>query len=136
MCAFAKEFEVFWIVQGWGTLTKLGTLRSSHQRCSVRKGVLRNFTNFTGKQLHQSLFFNKVAGLRHRCFPVNFMKFLRTPFLQNIFERLFLCFLKICFFAWDIDMFWGIILEDKLKAPWQNGRQNQCFGKDLHIFQG
>ena len=38
-------------------------------------------------------FFNKVAGLRpatlfkkrlcHRFFPVNFAKFLRTPFLQN-----------------------------------------------------
>ena len=28
------------------------------------KGVLRNFTKFTGKQLCQSLFFNKVAGLR------------------------------------------------------------------------
>ena len=36
--------------------------RSSHQRCSVRKGVLRNFTKFTGKHLCQSLFFNKVAG--------------------------------------------------------------------------
>ena len=57
------------------------------------KGVLRNFTKFTGKHLCQSLFFNKVAGLRpatllkkrlwHRCFPVNFVKFLRTPFLQN-----------------------------------------------------
>ena len=29
-------------------------------RCSVRKGVLRNFTKFTGKHLCQSLFFNKV----------------------------------------------------------------------------
>ena len=28
------------------------------------KGVLRNFTKFTGKHLRQSLFFNKVAGLR------------------------------------------------------------------------
>ena len=37
-------------------------LRSSHQRCSIRKGVLRNFTKFTGKHLCQSLFFNKVAG--------------------------------------------------------------------------
>ena len=28
------------------------------------------------------VFFNKVAGLRHRCFfSVNFAKFLRTPFL-------------------------------------------------------
>ena len=35
---------------------------SSHWRCSVRKGVLRNFAEFTGKHLWQSLFFNKVAG--------------------------------------------------------------------------
>ena len=51
--------------------------RSSHQRCSIRKGVLRNLTKLTGKQLCQSLFFNKVAGLGqswHRCFPVNFVK--------------------------------------------------------------
>ena len=29
----------------------------------LRKGVLRNFAEFTGKHLHQSLPFNKVAGL-------------------------------------------------------------------------
>ena len=66
---------------------------SSHQRCSMKKGVLGNFIKFTGKHLCQSLFFDKVTGLRpatflkkrlwHRCFPVNFAKFLRTPFLQN-----------------------------------------------------
>ena len=28
------------------------------------KGVLKNFVQFTGKHLCQSLFFNKVAGLR------------------------------------------------------------------------
>ena len=38
--------------------------RSSHRRCSVKKGVLRNFTKFTAKHLCQSLFFNKVAGLK------------------------------------------------------------------------
>ena len=31
--------------------------RSSHQRCSVIKDVLRNFGKFTGKHLCQSLFF-------------------------------------------------------------------------------
>ena len=66
----------------------------------MKKGVLRNFTKFTGKHLCQSLFFNKVAGLRpttllkkrlcYRCFPVNFAKFLRTPFLQNTSGRLLL----------------------------------------------
>ena len=60
-----------------------------------KKGVLRNFAKFTGKHLCQSLFFNKVAGLRaatllkkrlwHRFFPVNFAKFLRAPFLQNTY---------------------------------------------------
>ena len=79
--------------------------RSSHQRCSVRQGVLRNFTKFTGKHLCQSLFFNKVAGVRpafllkkklwNRCFPVNFVKFLRTPCLQNTSGRLLLYFLCI-----------------------------------------
>ena len=38
------------------------TYRSSHQRCFVKKGVLRNFAKFTGKHLCQSLFFNKAAG--------------------------------------------------------------------------
>ena len=32
-------------------------LRSSHQRCSVRKAVLRNFATFTGKHQCQRLFF-------------------------------------------------------------------------------
>ena len=39
-----------------------GIFRSSHRRCSVKKGVPRNFAKFTGKHLCQSLFFNKVAG--------------------------------------------------------------------------
>ena len=66
---------------------------SNHQRCSVRKVVPRNLAKFKGKHLYQSLFFNKVAGHRpvtllkkrlwHRCFSVNFAKFLRTSFSQN-----------------------------------------------------
>ena len=38
--------------------------RSSHRTCSMKKGVLRNFAQFTGKHLCQSIFFNKVAGRR------------------------------------------------------------------------
>ena len=41
----------------------LPTLRSTYQRCSMKKSVLRNFPKFTGKLLYQSLCFNKVAGL-------------------------------------------------------------------------
>ena len=38
--------------------------RSSRPEVFCKKGVLRNFTKFTGKHLRQSLFFSKVAGLR------------------------------------------------------------------------
>ena len=62
------------------------------------KGVLWNFTKFTGKHLCQSVVFNKAAWLRpatllkkrlwHRCFLVNFAKLLRTTFSQNTSGRL------------------------------------------------
>ena len=62
---------------------------TGNQKQSSR-GVLENFTKFTGKHLCQSLFFNKIAGLKpatllkkrlwHRCFSVNFANILRTPF--------------------------------------------------------
>ena len=68
-------------------------IRSSHRRCFIEKGVLKTLAKFTGKHLCWSLFFNKVAGLQpssllkkrlqHMCFPVNFAKFLRTPFFKE-----------------------------------------------------
>ena len=74
--------------------------RSSHRRCSVRKVVHKNFSKFTGKLLCQSLFFNKVAGLRfatlwkkrlwYRCFQVNVAKFLRAPsFTEHLWATAF-----------------------------------------------
>ena len=39
-----------------------------------KKGILRNFAKFTGKHL---------LNLWRSCFPVNFAKFLRTPFLTE-----------------------------------------------------
>ena len=59
-----------------------GISRSSHQRCSIKSCVLKNFTKFTGKHLCQRLW--------RWCFPVNFDKFLRTLFLQNTSGRLLL----------------------------------------------
>ena len=77
-------------------------VRSSRQEVFCKKGALRNSTKFIGKHLCQSLFFNKVAGLRpatllkkrlwHRCFLVNVAKFLRTPFLTEHLWRLLLAF--------------------------------------------
>ena len=60
---------------------------------AATEGFLENFTNLIGKRLCQSLFFNEVAGLKpanllnkrlqHKCFSVNFVKFLRTTFFAS-----------------------------------------------------
>ena len=62
-----------------------------------KKGVLNNFTIFTGKLL--------CWRLEHTCFPVNIAKFLRTLILKNICEQLLLlpkpwlyCFLALYLF--------------------------------------
>ena len=78
------------------------TTRGSQQRCFVRKGVLRNFAKFTGKQLCQVFFYNKVTDqdpvtllekrLWRWCFPMNFAKFPRTPFHRPPLDD---CFLTI-----------------------------------------
>ena len=54
------ETENLWFPDIFRVYGKRPVVRSIHRRCSVRKGVLRNFTKFTGKHL----FFNKFAGLR------------------------------------------------------------------------
>ena len=66
-------------------------LETADHRCSIKKVFYGNFAKFTGNHLCQRLSFNKVAGLRsatllkkriwHRCFPANYVTFLRTPFL-------------------------------------------------------
>ena len=47
----------------------LAISRSSHQRCSMKKGVLRNFTKFTGKHLCRSLFFTEHLWTTASEFP-------------------------------------------------------------------
>ena len=65
--------------------------RSSRLDVFCKKGVLRNFTKFTGKHLYESPFFSgslsfcifiKKESLA-QVFPVNFAKFLRAPFLTE-----------------------------------------------------
>ena len=72
---------------------KAGIYRSSCPKVFCKTGNIRNFAKFTRKHLCESLFFNKVAGLRpatllkkriwHKCFPMSFAKFQRALFLQN-----------------------------------------------------
>ena len=66
--------------------------RSSHQRCSIKKGVFRNFTKFTGKHLCQSLFLMKIIKQETlvQVFSCEFCEILRTSFLRNTSGRLLL----------------------------------------------
>ena len=66
---------------------------------SLKKAVLENFAVFTGNCLYWCLFQAQACNfikkiLQHRCFPVNIAKFLRSPILKNICERLRLNLLK------------------------------------------
>ena len=75
--------------------------QNSHRRYSVKKVFLMFFQMFFHRKttVSESLF-NEVSGLQawsfikkrlqHRCVPVNIAKFLRTPILKNIWERLLL----------------------------------------------
>ena len=82
------------------------------RRCAIKKGVLINFGKFTGKHLWRSLFFNKVVGIRpatlfkkrlwHKCFPMSFAKFLRTPFVTEDFWWLVQTTVNICLFLVQI----------------------------------
>ena len=76
----------------------IATSRESHQRCSLKK--IYNFQK--KRRVLKSLFkcrsffleslFNKVfkKRLQHTCFPVIFVKVLRTTVLKNICEQLLL----------------------------------------------
>ena len=46
----------------------VSNLQSSYRMHSLKNDVLKNFPRFSGKQLCQSIFFNKVAGRRLQFF--------------------------------------------------------------------
>ena len=66
---------------------------SNHWNSSVKKGVIGNAANFTGKRLCWSLCSSIKKRLQRRCFPVEFKKFLRTLNLRSANE----CFWNLLF---------------------------------------
>ena len=52
----------------------LTSVKSSHHRCSVRKGVLKNFAKFTRKHLWEILFLIKLQALRAEIYQTNLHK--------------------------------------------------------------
>ena len=65
------------------SVEQMSCFRRSHQRCSVKKGVLRNFAKFTGKHLCQSVFFNKLETQKEtlaQVFPCEFCEISKNTF--------------------------------------------------------
>ena len=62
----------------------MGRDRSSHQRCSLIKDVLRNFTKFTGQHLSQSLFFSIKKMYTNNILKNNFGAEYLTVFKKSI----------------------------------------------------
>ena len=61
----------------------LDLFRSSHRRCSVKKAVLKNFANFTGKHLCWSLFLITLLVFR----PVTLVKRYRSSHQRRSIKR-------------------------------------------------
>ena len=53
----------------------------------MKKSVLRNFTKFTGKHLCQSIFFDKVAGLRLQNTPGRLLLIVRETLGRTFFPK-------------------------------------------------
>ena len=89
---FAKSFQNY----AGGYVPTIFSYQKQPPEVFCKKGVLRNSAKFIWKHLCQSLFFNKETfnfvkkRLWHRFFPVNFVRFLKTPFSQNTSGRLLL----------------------------------------------
>ena len=65
--------------------------RSSHWRCFIKKVFLKI------SQSQKNTLTRVKKRPWHRCFPVNFTKFLKTPFLQDTSRRLLLSISTLSF---------------------------------------
>ena len=105
---YQRNEKVLWLKCYFGKSENCRCTEAVVRMCSVKKvfckkGTLKNFAKLTGKNLCQSFFFNKVAGLKpatllkkrlwHRWYPVNFAKFLRRHFFIEISNG--------CFWTWS-----------------------------------
>ena len=101
--------------------------RSSHRRYSVKKLLLQILQNSQENTCLRVSFLIKLQArpatllkkrLWHRCFPVNFAKFVRATFLQNTSGRLLKYLLSTKRF--DSMNSSNIVVRKLLAKPWAN----------------
>ena len=83
--------------------------KSNHRRCSIKKLFLKISQNSQENTCARVSFLVKLEStllkkrLWHWCFPVNFAKFFRTPFLRNT-SALLLLLLALDYFPKKINL--------------------------------
>ena len=85
----SETFTIFWRskIPVWlFVCTAFKIFRSSHNRCSIKIGVLKNFAKFTGKHCARVSFVTLLKKRPwHRCFSWKFCKiFKSTFFIEHI----------------------------------------------------
>ena len=108
---FQKLAPTFW---SYVFSTNMVTLEAGRPEVSFKNGVPGNFTKFTGKHLCQRTNW-------HRFFSVNFVKFLRTHFLQNTCDG---CF---CYSIHLVEIFVN------LNFLWFSGNDISIYNESLDI---
>ena len=93
-----------------------------------KKGVLTNFSKFTGKQQCQSVFFKRL----YTGFSCEFAEICKITFFQNTFGRLLL-HLEPCQIIYDRTFLWkyrssspGVLFEKVFLEISQNSQENTC----------
>ena len=135
-----------------------GNNRSSHQRCSIKNAVLKNFAVFTGKHPVFDSLFNKVAGFQEHlfsrttandCFCNISLNGLRTPTngrhfinlvshygISSLLSRIFDLLLKVPYRGTHIslEIFWVLVVYCCLFISIDHFLQNFLFNEFHTIF--
>ena len=120
---------------------QIATIRTnSHQRCSIKKGVLRNFAKYTRKHVRQSLFNLSKKETMVQVLSCEFWEIFNNSFFTEHLRATASGFGKPCLNSdlyFYIQNLWYSFIRDNsfLQTPSQSltGKQNSSLSTSRHI---
>ena len=97
--------------------------RSNHQRCSIKKGVLRNFVKFSGKHLCQSLFMPQACNFIKKeslaqVFSCEFFEIFKSTFFTEHLRATASGYLRISFRCFPVNFLKFLITPSFIEHLW------------------